>query len=144
MHWDHERGERAGVGQTASRRYRAARASRNPTPAGTRSTASLIGSENGDAVERVPTGLPLRSHKNSSRNETILTDTDRVKLCATQCAALLLVAAQALASTPKPDPVLQVFPPAIQFDSARARQRLIVQLTQPDGVTRDVTAQTAF
>src|SRR5579859_6408130 len=77
------RGERPGLRQTGSRRYSAARASRNPTLVGTRSTASLIGSENGDAMERVPTGLPLRSHKNSSRNVSISTDTDRVELCAT-------------------------------------------------------------
>ena len=68
----------------------------------------------------------------------------RVKLCATQCAALLLVAAQALASNPKPETTLQVFPPAIQLGSAKARQRLVVQTTQPDGVTRDVTSQTVF
>jgi hypothetical protein len=44
----------------------------------------------------------------------------------------------------KPEPVLEAFPPVIQLDSAKARQRLVVQATDPDGVTRDVTLRAAF
>jgi hypothetical protein len=35
-----------------------------------------------------------------------------------------------------------VYPPDINLETARDRQGFVVQLTQPDGITRDVTAQT--
>ena len=36
---------------------------------------------------------------------------------------------------------IAVYPPDINLESARDRQSFVVQLTQPDGITRDVTAQ---
>jgi len=48
---------------------------------GTHFTTSLIGLENGDAVERVPTRLSFCSHKKSSQEGTTSTDTDRLALC---------------------------------------------------------------
>jgi hypothetical protein len=36
---------------------------------------------------------------------------------------------------------LKAYPPAIQLNSATARQRIVVQVTAPDGITRDVTSQ---
>jgi hypothetical protein len=57
---------------------------------------------------------------------------------------VLLLSISAFASPPKPEPVVQVFPAEIRLDSAKARQRLIVQVTEPDGVTRDVTLHAGF
>src|SRR5262245_35965583 len=39
---------------------------------------------------------------------------------------------------------LLAFPPEIQLTTQRDRQSVIVQAVQPDGTTRDVTAQTKF
>src|SRR3954470_23107036 len=36
---------------------------------------------------------------------------------------------------------IAVYPPDINLETARDRQSFVVQLTQPDGITRDVTAQ---
>ncbi len=36
---------------------------------------------------------------------------------------------------------IAVYPPDISLDTSRARQSFVVQLTQPDGITRDITAQ---
>jgi hypothetical protein len=58
--------------------------------------------------------------------------------------AVLLLGGSVFAAAPRPEPVLSVFPPEIQLDSAKARQQLVVQMTQPDGVTRDVTTQAVF
>jgi len=57
---------------------------------------------------------------------------------------VLLLASSALAAPPKPEFALKAFPPEIRLDSAKARQRLVVQTTEPDGVTRDVTLRAAF
>jgi len=38
-------------------------------------------------------------------------------------------------------PTLKVFPDAITLDTSRDRQSVVVQLTQDDGITRDVTAE---
>jgi hypothetical protein len=45
--------------------------------------------------------------------------------------------------TPPPPvgPKVAVYPPDINLETARDRQSFIVQLTQPDGITRDVTEQ---
>src|SRR3954468_2220380 len=41
---------------------------------------------------------------------------------------------------------IAVYPPDINLETARDRQSFVVQLTQPDGITRDITeqAQVAF
>src|SRR5688572_13631015 len=36
---------------------------------------------------------------------------------------------------------IAVYPPDINLETARDRQSFVVQLTQPDGITRDVTEQ---
>ena len=51
---------------------------------------------------------------------------------------LLLLAAPAAAQT------LAVYPPEVHLDTRRDSQGLVVQLTEPDGLTRDVTAQAAY
>lgn len=38
-------------------------------------------------------------------------------------------------------PSLSLYPPEVRLDTAAARQRVVVVLTRPDGVTQDVTAQ---
>lgn len=38
-------------------------------------------------------------------------------------------------------PKVAVYPPDINLETARDRQSFVVQLTQPDGITRDITAQ---
>ena len=43
-----------------------------------------------------------------------------------------------------PGASLQVFPPDVHLFGARARQTLVVQATFPDGITRDVTSQSAM
>ena len=53
------------------------------------------------------------------------------------------------APTPPPTPAgptVAVYPPDINLETARDRQSFVVQLTQPDGITRDITeqAQVAF
>ncbi|HEX4613356.1 MAG TPA: DUF1549 and DUF1553 domain-containing protein, partial [Urbifossiella sp.] len=69
--------------------------------------------------------------------------------------ALGLVAASAPAAVaqqpapPAPAPAgprVAVYPPDINLETARDRQSFVVQLTQPDGITRDITdqAQVAF
>ena len=40
-----------------------------------------------------------------------------------------------------PQQQIAVYPPDINLETARDRQSFVVQLTQPDGITRDVTAQ---
>src|SRR5687768_17696237 len=47
----------------------------------------------------------------------------------------LLTAAQILAA-----PKLEVFPDAINLETARDHQAIVVQLTEDNGITRDVTA----
>src|SRR5215468_2702241 len=36
---------------------------------------------------------------------------------------------------------IAVYPPDINLETSRDRQSFVVQMTQPDGITRDVTAQ---
>lgn len=69
---------------------------------------------------------------------------------------LAAVAPTAVAQQPAPPapappavpagPKVAVYPPDINLETARDRQTFVVQLTQPDGITRDVTdqAQVAF
>jgi hypothetical protein len=76
----------------------------------------------------------------------------RLKVCVTRgrlkvCAALLLgfiLSSPAMGAGPKPDLSLNAFPAEIQLGSARARQRLVVEVIAPDGVTREVTSEAAF
>jgi hypothetical protein len=42
------------------------------------------------------------------------------------------------------NPALAVFPPDVNLKTSRDRQSLVVQVTQPDGITRDVTAEAKF
>src|SRR3954462_14735562 len=49
--------------------------------------------------------------------------------------ALCVLGGESLAQT------IAVYPPDINLETARDRQSFVVQLTQPDGITRDVTAQ---
>src|SRR5215471_20560571 len=46
-------------------------------------------------------------------------------------------------ATPQPPTgsKVAVYPPDINLETSRDRQSFVVQLTQPDGITRDVTAQ---
>ncbi len=53
----------------------------------------------------------------------------------------LLAMSSAVAASSEPTAKLEAFPPAIHLCSASALQRLVVQETRPDGVTRDVTAE---
>src|SRR3712207_1583764 len=55
---------------------------------------------------------------------------------------LLLLVVVAL--PPVAVPKLQVFPDAVTLETARDHQSVIVQLTQDDGITRDVTADATF
>jgi hypothetical protein len=48
------------------------------------------------------------------------------------------------ASAPHPAAGLEVFPPDINLETARDAQQIVAKFTQPDGVTRDVTAQARF
>jgi hypothetical protein len=56
-------------------------------------------------------------------------------LIATLAVSLAASAASAQA------PTVAVYPPDVNLETARDRQSFVVQLTQPDGITRDVTAQ---
>src|SRR5262249_45596113 len=54
--------------------------------------------------------------------------------------------AEPAAPAPPPAPTeggvkLEVFPPAVNLATARARQSVVAQATYADGITRDVTAQ---
>ena len=55
----------------------------------------------------------------------------------------LLVAIACGTASRADDVVLKAFPPTVRLDSARDRQRLVVQATSPDGVTTDVTDRVA-
>jgi hypothetical protein len=50
----------------------------------------------------------------------------------------------ACAPSAKRERALKAFPAEIQLDSAKARQQMVVQVIEADGVTRDVTAQAVF
>src|SRR5579885_1432644 len=39
---------------------------------------------------------------------------------------------------------LNAYPPDIRLDTAKATQRMVVQLVEPSGITRDVTAQASY
>src|SRR3954453_11754369 len=52
-------------------------------------------------------------------------------------ATTLLAPAAAFAQAPK----VAVYPPDVNLETARDRQSFVVQLTQPDGLTRDVSAE---
>ena len=54
---------------------------------------------------------------------------------------LSLCALCALCGEPAFAQQIAVYPPDINLETARDRQSFVVQLTQPDGITRDVTAQ---
>ncbi|MSR32219.1 MAG: DUF1549 domain-containing protein [Gemmataceae bacterium] len=59
-------------------------------------------------------------------------------------ALALALPLQALGQSPGKPASLALFPPDIQLQTSRGLQRVIVQATYPDGVTRDVTAQAKF
>jgi hypothetical protein len=56
-------------------------------------------------------------------------------------AYLLSLAATGLVAATSGAQTVAVYPPDINLESARDYQSFVVQLTQPDGITRDVTAQ---
>ena len=56
-------------------------------------------------------------------------------------AYLLSVCAFALGGVPAFAQTIAVYPPDINLETSRDRQSFVVQLTQPDGITRDVSAQ---
>src|SRR5262249_11762087 len=64
----------------------------------------------------------------------------RIRLTYMIWLALLSFPASATAQTPVA--ALEVFPPDINLHTARGRQSFVVKVTQPDGITRDVTTQT--
>ena len=45
------------------------------------------------------------------------------------------------AAPPVVGPKVAVYPPDINLETSRDRQSFVVQLTQPDGITRDITEQ---
>jgi hypothetical protein len=51
----------------------------------------------------------------------------------------LLATALAVSTARAEEPAFKVFPPEITLETSRDAQSLVVQFTQPDGVTRDVT-----
>ena len=53
----------------------------------------------------------------------------------------ILLAAAASAAAAEPEVSLRIVPPAVHLSTARDRQSLVVQFVEPDGITRDVTAQ---
>jgi hypothetical protein len=55
-------------------------------------------------------------------------------------ASLLLPNFRVAAQTPSVA-ALEIFPPVISLHTARGRQSFVVKVTQPDGITRDVTSQ---
>jgi len=56
-------------------------------------------------------------------------------------AALVFLASSVLAATSDPALDLKCYPPTIHLNFANGSQRVVVQVTAADGVTRDVTAQ---
>ena len=60
--------------------------------------------------------------------------------------ALLLIAGSATAADTQPVAGVKVavYPPDINLETARDRQTVVVQATDPTGLTRDVTAQATF
>ncbi len=57
---------------------------------------------------------------------------------------LALVATPAFASLDSAEPSFQVFPSEVNLKSARDRQGLVVRITEPSGVHREVTAEAKF
>src|SRR5947209_5908438 len=55
--------------------------------------------------------------------------------------AVVTTIAQPPAAPPKP---FEVFPTTASLETSRDRQSLIARVTQPDGVTRDVTGEATF
>ena len=62
-----------------------------------------------------------------------------MKMIAGFLTALLAMASAAVAQQPAAP--FQVFPGAVDLTTSRDTQTLVVQVVQPDGVTRDVTAE---
>ena len=56
-------------------------------------------------------------------------------------AYLLSLASSAFSAATSVAQTIAVYPPDINLETSRDRQSFVVQLTQPDGITRDVTAQ---
>src|SRR5687767_11961224 len=50
-------------------------------------------------------------------------------------------AAAAPAAAPAPETAFKVYPAEINLETSRDNQAFVVQVTQPDGVTRDITAE---
>lgn len=59
-------------------------------------------------------------------------------------AVLLWLTASVSARESKQASVLRAFPAEVRLDSAKAEQRVVVQLVDPDGVTRDVTTLATY
>jgi hypothetical protein len=59
----------------------------------------------------------------------------------TLCLMSAATAQQQQPAQPAAGPTIAVYPPDLNLDTARDRQSFVVQLTQLDGITRDVTAQ---
>jgi hypothetical protein len=69
--------------------------------------------------------------------------------CFALLGVLIVASLGAAESTPAPKGAqivagLEVFPPDINLESARDTQAIVAKFTEPDGVTRDVTAQCKF
>jgi len=63
----------------------------------------------------------------------------KISVLSSACAILLLASATSIQAIA---PVsIAVFPPDVNMQSARGKQRIIVQASYADGITRDVTAQ---
>src|SRR5262249_13491323 len=57
---------------------------------------------------------------------------------------LMLAAGQSLAAEPRQESRLIAFPPRVELNGSRDRQRLVIQEKSPDGSTRDVTSAAAL
>ncbi len=68
----------------------------------------------------------------------------RVVMIGGALSVVLLLCGSAFVAGAEPERLLSAYPPEIRLDSAKARQQLVVQVTEPDGITRDVTALVAY
>jgi len=64
--------------------------------------------------------------------------------CRAAGAVLVFAAALASGTSSAAATTIRVFPPAVHLATARDRQSLVVQVVEPNGITRDVTAQAAI
>src|SRR5207253_1865617 len=61
--------------------------------------------------------------------------------CRCVAACLLVLTARSTSAAPATLTDLKAYPPEINLSSAKARQRIVVQATYSDGLTRDVTTE---